>query len=153
MSIRIPGYQKLCETLKEGDLLEIVNTSPYPRFLVLDSSFYNHQLIPNDIREFDPESFRLIPGESKFFIVEDVSLYEDLIPNGKEISFVNAMLRTSQFLERTLQFLDSQDELKPWERFIRLRDTDYRLWWISSRTFVSLSDDIRVKCLVNGKAI
>lgn len=146
MSIRIPGYQKLCETLEEGDILEIANTSPYPHVLVLDGNFYGHQLIPNDIREFEPQSFRLLPGESKFFTVEDVSLYEDIIPYGKEKSFVDAILRIGLY--------HTQDnELFPWERFIRLRDTDYRLWWITSRTFVSLDNDIRVKCLVNGKAI
>lgn len=144
MSIRIPGYQKLCETLEEGDLLEIVNESPNNQTLVLDGNFYGHQLIPDDIREFEAQSFRLLPGRSKLFVVEDISLYEDL----GEISYVKAFLGMSMFLD-----VENSEAFYPWERFIRLRDTDYRLWWISSRTFVSLNDDIRVKCLVNGKAI
>lgn len=138
MTIRIPGYQKLCETLKEGDLLEIVNESPNNQTLILDGNFYGHQTIHMDARCYEPQSFRLFPGKSKFFVVEDVSLYKELM--------YYTVLRTSLFLA------NDQDMFNAWERFIRLRDTDYRLWWITSRTFVSLSDD-RIQCFVNGKAI
>lgn len=142
MSIRIPGYQKLCETLKEGDLLEIVNESPNNQTLILDGNFYGHQTIHMDARCYEPQSFRLLPGESKFFVVEDVSLYEELM--------YHTILRTSLFVDRNQD--NNQNRFSSWERFIRLRDTDYRLWWITSRTFVSLSDD-RIQCFVNGKAI
>jgi len=143
MTIRIPGYQKLCETLKEGDLLEIVNESPNNQTLVLDGNFYGHQTIHMDARCYEPQSFRLFPGKSKFFVVEDVSLYEELI--------YHTILRTSMFLTNN-QHANDQDMFNAWERFIRLRDTDYRLWWITSRTFVSLSDE-RIGCLVNGQVV
>ena len=138
MSIRIPGYQKLCETLEEGDLLEIVNDEVFPQVIVLDGNYYGHQLIPSDASEFEPQSFRLLPKEGKSFIVEKVTSYDEL-----DLFYTQIFLSTSLFV-------DEQSSHSFWEKFIRLRDTDYRLWWITSTTFVTLPDG-RVKCFVNGK--